>query len=54
MNDIQFVEGTNIPLKKNELPYFQGDEQYWLISSGKEKDLYGLFFYSENDRNSLG
>ena len=41
---IEFFLDTEVPLKKNNLPYFQGSEKYWVISSGKEKDLYDYFY----------
>lgn len=34
---------TNVPLKKGGIYYLSGEEQYWLISSGKNKDLQNPF-----------
>lgn len=34
---------TGVPLKKDDIYYLSGEENYWLFSSGKNKDLQGHF-----------
>lgn len=47
---IEFIEGTEVPYSMNDLPYFEGKEKYWVMSSGKEKDLYDYF----DENNTIG
>lgn len=41
-NEDEIIE-TNVPIKKEGIYYLSGKEKYWIISSGKDKDLQNFF-----------